>query len=100
MQEQTYARYALPGLLLVLVIGLLVILVLNGGSNANDDAGAKSPPTTTAPRTAHKSVTVRAGDSPSAIADRSGITLEQLLELNPRVDPRALHVGDRLKLVP
>jgi len=101
MQEQTYARYALPGLLIVLVIGVLVILVISGGSgDGKGAAGAKSPTTATAPRTSRKTITVRAGDNPSAIADRAGIELERLLDLNPRLDPRALQVGDKLKLVP
>ena len=101
MQEQTYARYALPGLLIVLVIGLLVILVISGGSgDGKGAAGAKSPTTATAPRTSRKTITVRAGDNPSAIAERAGIEVERLLDLNPRLDPRALQVGDKLKLVP
>jgi len=101
MQEQTYARYALPGLLLVLVIGLLAILVIAGRSGDDKNAaGAKSPATTTAPKSSRKRITVRAGDNPSAIAERAEIPLERLLELNPRLDPRALQVGDKLKLVP
>jgi len=101
MQEQTYARYALPGLLIVLVAGVLAVLVIIGGSGeGKDDAGAKAPPTATAPKTSRKTITVRAGDSPSTIAERAGIPLERLLELNPRLDPRALQVGDKLKLVP
>jgi len=101
MQEQTYARYALPGVLLVLVIGVLVVLVASGGSNDDDkDAGAVSAPAATVPKPSRRTITVRAGDNPSAIAERAGIPIERLLELNPRVDPRALRVGDKLKLVP
>jgi len=101
MQEQTYARYALPGLLIVLVIGVLAILVIAGGSDeGKNDAGAKALPTATAPKSPRKTITVRAGDNPSAIAERAGIETERLLELNPRLDPRALQVGDKLKLVP
>jgi len=101
MQEQTYARYALPGLLIVLVSAVLAILVISGGSgDGKDAAGAKSPTTATAPKTSRKTITVRAGDNPSAIAERAGLPLERLLELNPRLDPRALQVGDKLKLVP
>jgi LysM repeat protein len=100
MEEQTYARYALPGLLLVLVIGLLAILVISGGSGDGKDADASSVRTATVVKPSRKTITVRAGDNPSAIAERAGIPLERLLELNPRVDPRALQVGDTLKLVP
>jgi len=99
-QEQTYARYALPGLLIVLVAGVLAVLVISGGSGAGkSDSGAKTP-TVTAPKPTHRSIRVRAGDNPGTLADRAGIPIERLLALNPRLDPRALQVGDRLKLVP
>lgn len=98
-QEQSYARYALPGLLLALVIGTLFILVVSEGSDEATKSG-KAKTTMTAPKTRKKSIKVRPGDTPYAIAERAGIPLERLEELNPRMDPRALHVGDRLKLVP
>jgi len=97
-QEQSYARFALPGLLLALVIGTLFILVVSGSSG--EDKADKSQTTQTAPKTTRKSIRVRPGDNPSTIAERGGIPLERLEELNPRMDPRALHVGDRLKIVP
>lgn len=99
MQEQTYARYALPGVLVALVIGVLAVLVLVGTSGDGGKHTA-STPTETVPRPAHKSITVRRGDNPSAISERAGVPLDRLLQLNPRIDPRALQVGDRLKLVP
>ena len=45
-------------------------------------------------------VKVQAGDTPTAIADRSGISTERLLELNPSVDPGSLKPGQTLKLAP
>jgi len=98
MREQSYARYALPGLLLALVIGTLFILVVSGSSG--DEKAEKQQTTQTAPKTKRTSLRVRPGDNPSTIAERAGISLERLEELNPRMDPRALHVGDRLKIVP
>jgi LysM repeat protein len=97
-QEQSYARYALPALLLTLVIGTLLVLVLN--SSSGDKSSAKAQTTQTVAKPRHRTIRVRAGDNPSTIADRAGITLDQLEELNPRMDPRALHPGDKLKLVP
>jgi hypothetical protein len=97
-QEQSYARYALPALLLALVIGTLFILVVSGSSGEESDGKAQTTQTVSTPT--RKSIRVRAGDNPSTIAERAGISLDRLQELNPRMDPRALHVGDKLKLVP
>lgn len=98
MQEQRYARYALPGLLIALVIGTLFILVVIG--QGDDNKSTKAQTTQTAPEPRRKSIRVRRGENPSAIAQRAGIPLDRLQELNPRMDPRALQVGEKLKLVP
>ena len=41
---------------------------------------------------------VKPGDSFAAIAEKQGVTVEQLLVLNPDVDARALQPGQKLKL--
>ena len=41
---------------------------------------------------------IQAGDTLAVIADRHGTTVEQLLVLNPDVDPVALRVGQRLRV--
>src|SRR6476619_977695 len=97
-QEQSYARYALPALLLTLVMGTLIVLVVSGSGDDNPAAKVHTTQTVAKPR--HKTIRVRPGDNPCTIAEPAGITLDQLEELNPRMDPRALHPGDRLKLVP
>jgi len=38
--------------------------------------------------------TVVSGDTPSGIAEKCGITTEELLAANPGLDPSAMHVGD------
>jgi len=42
--------------------------------------------------------TVKTGDTPSSIADKTGVPLEQILQLNPDLDPQSLSPGDRIKL--
>jgi LysM repeat protein len=42
--------------------------------------------------------TVRAGDNLTRIAARTGLTIERLQQLNPRINPNALQTGQRLRL--
>ncbi|MBD0290798.1 MAG: LysM peptidoglycan-binding domain-containing protein [Thermoleophilia bacterium] len=57
-------------------------------SSSTRAAGATPPPY----------YTVRKGDTLAAVAERFGLTLERLRDLNPRVDPMALAPGARLRL--
>jgi LysM repeat protein len=42
--------------------------------------------------------TVRVGDTLTRIASRTGLTIERLQALNPRINPNALQTGQRLRL--
>lgn len=42
--------------------------------------------------------TVRSGDTLAAIAERFGLSLDELVAANPGLDPRALTVGDSVRL--
>ena len=55
-------------------------------------------PSTLLQRRQPKRYTVRSGDTPSSIADKTGIPLEQILQLNPDLDPQTLSPGQRIKL--
>lgn len=55
-----------------------------------------SRPTPQRPRT----YTIQAGDTLSSIAQRTGLTLARLQELNPTLDARALQTGQRVNLSP
>ena len=93
------------------VTGLVVIVVISsslgggdesageGGGNGGQRAG-KTETTSTEAKTekAPKKYTVQPGDSLSAIADRFGIEVTEIVELNPDVDPQALVTGENLKL--
>jgi len=117
MEEIDAQRWVLPGLLALLILGAFFIVVTNGGgddSSAAPDRPAQSTRTSTTKTNAKATrtsptpapvaassgrfVKVQAGDTPTAIADRSGISVERLLELNPSVDPDSLKPGQNLKL--
>ena len=42
--------------------------------------------------------TVKAGDSLSKVAAKTGVPVGQIEALNPTVDPNVLHLGQRLRL--
>jgi LysM repeat protein len=41
---------------------------------------------------------VKNGDTPSSIAEKTGVPLEEILRLNPDLDPQTLAPGQRIKL--
>jgi LysM repeat protein len=47
---------------------------------------------------AAKTYTVKAGDTPSGIAEKVDVPLDTLLQLNPDLDPQILTPGQKLKL--
>jgi LysM repeat protein len=97
LQAPRIVRWTLPALLLTLVVGGTIIVAASGrGGGPKHGVTSKRP--TPAGRGAAKRITVRSGDTPTSIAKRAKITLLELLELNPRVDPRALRPGQTLKI--
>ncbi len=97
------ARFLAP-LALVAALGAVVLVVAAGGSGPSGD----SPGTTPAPKTGQRArrpaqprfYVVRPGDILSVIAERTGVTVARIEELNPDVDPQALGTGQRLRLRP
>jgi LysM repeat protein len=119
MEEIDPQRYVLPALLAVLFLGAFLILVTSGGSD--EPAGAVDRPARSSttpkkkqaaarpasnrtasptPNAGKRFIKVRAGDTPTSIAEAAGITADRLLEINPSVDADSLKVGQTLKLAP
>jgi len=108
------ARYAAPAAFLLAVT--IAILIVRSGFE-NGDASTPPPattsevtPTTTEQQTGTTETgtgtvpadaefyEIEAGDTLAVIADQHGTTVEQLLVLNPDVDPVALSVGQRIRV--
>jgi hypothetical protein len=99
MEELPYARYVLPALLVLLAFGSFLIIVTSGGDQPPvRPLDVPSRPTSNGAGGDRTAVTVEAGDSASAIAERAGTTVARLKQLNPGVDLSALHPGQRLRL--
>ena len=113
-------RYGAPAAFLVAVT-IAVLLVkagLNGGDGSTTTLGAPTTTraaTTTSPTTTKLVLTnppatttttpqegeyyvIESGDTLGTIAEKYGTTVEELVRLNPGVDPTALRVGDRIRV--
>jgi LysM repeat protein len=88
---------------------VLYSVVQDGKEPAGNNSGAPAGATATATATSKaskkkksskkaKTYTVKSGDTPSGIAEKTGISLETLEELNPDLDPSTLAPGQRIKL--
>ena len=108
----TLARFAAPAAFLLAA----TFAVLIGRAALTDEEGATAPPaaTTTVPTTTSSRDTgtgktttapadaqyykIQAGDTLAVVADQYNTTVEQLLVLNPDVDPVALNIGQRIRV--
>jgi LysM repeat protein len=94
------ARLVAPLVLLLCAAAVLLIVqrTLNedGGSPATTTTSTSEARTTTTrtPRTYR----VRSGDTMGSIAERCDLSVDELLQLNPDVDPQTLRAGQRLRL--
>ncbi len=97
--------------LALVVVAVAVVLVISnsdvtGGNDTDGGEATSTQPadteTTTTPnqqgRRQRRNYVVKPGDSFGSIAERTGVSIAQLEELNPEVDPQALVVGQRIKL--
>jgi Tfp pilus assembly protein FimV len=100
-------RYGLPaGFLLLATVAILiarpVLHAEDGASVVRRSApppparAAARPPPARAPRST--GYAVRSGDTLATIAERLGTTVDELMVLNPGIDPHALHVGQTLRV--
>jgi LysM repeat protein len=101
-------RYGVPAAFLaaVTIAVLLIKAGLGGGGAATTTTGQALPPTTTTTTThvtttqpaAAQYYTIQSGDTLGAIALREHTTVDDLLRLNPGIDPLSLHTGSRIRV--
>ena len=94
---------------IALVLSFMAFSFVILGSRGDDDEAptgdtATQPKSDTQARTAPKpkptpaTYTVKTGDNLGSIAEKTKIPIEDLQELNPELDPRALVSGQKIKL--
>ena len=105
------ARYAAPAAFLTAAT-VAILLVRAGLENGDTGTPSTTIATTTAPETTEPGTTattttdsagaefyeIQSGDTLAVIADDHDTTVEQLLVLNPDIDPVALSVGQRIRV--
>jgi LysM repeat protein len=95
-------RYGAP-IVFLLAVTIAVLLVRSGlQTDSTAVTGTTATKTTTSPRPVpvrkRRFYKLRAGQTLSDVALRYHTTVDELLVLNPRVDPNALRVGQRIRV--
>jgi LysM repeat protein len=104
-----------PLALVAVLVAFLAIVTSagnnSGGSATNESATTPSTQTTATKKktatsktkstkqvTVSRTYTVQVGDTLGGIADKTGVPLERIQELNPNVDPHAMTTGQEIRL--
>jgi LysM repeat protein len=98
-------RIFVPLALIALVVAIIVVASNSGYSGSGAGSSTTNRPSATstvgtqaAPKTHRRRYTVKAGDTLGAIAEKTGVSVATLEDLNPGLDPTALVAGQKLKL--
>ncbi len=105
-QSSSSARILAPVALAICAVAVLIVI---GGSlgGGDDSSGGGSTPaaetteatgTTTTGKRQPATYTVKSGDTLGGIAEKTGVEVETLQELNPELDPQALIAGQKIQL--
>jgi hypothetical protein len=105
MAGRSPARFLAPLALVAFAVALFLVVDSTNRANGGGD-GAAQPRATATPaaegrrerRRKRRVYVVKPGDTPSGIAEKTGVSLEQLEELNPDLDPQLLAPGQRIRL--
>jgi LysM repeat protein len=111
MASRSPARFLAPLALVAVVVSLFAVV---SASQSPDGEPAPNQATETEPQSSpsdsgdrregrrerrqRRTYVVEPGDTPSAIAEETGVPLEEILRLNPDLDPQTLSPGQRLRL--
>ena len=104
MAHRSPARFLAPLALVACSVALYMVVTSStqpdtGGSpNRATEAQPTATPRGRRERRVRRRYTVKAGDTPSSIAEETGVPLEDILRLNPDLDPQTLSPGQRIRL--
>src|SRR5829696_3126318 len=103
------ARLLAPLALVAVTLAVVLVVLASGGSGGDEggdgDASANrsgttgsATSTTTTPNARRRTYTVKTGDTLGLIAEKTGVSVDRLQELNPELDPQALLSGQKINL--
>jgi LysM repeat protein len=103
MAGRSPARFLAP--LALVAFAFALFSILGGGGGGDEEPASDNQPRATATATPKKETkrkrkvyVVKPGDTPSGIAEKTGVSLEQLEEANPDLDPQLLAPGQRIRI--
>jgi LysM repeat protein len=107
MAGRSPARFIAP--LALVAVGVALFMVISNSLDTSSENGAPNETSGSRPaasptpdgkreRKGPRRYRVKPGDTPSSIAEKTGVPLEQILRLNPDLDPQTLAPGQRIKL--
>ena len=107
--SRSSARLLAPVALAVFAFAFFAVL-LSSGSGGDEEEGNRDETAAERPaprrerrqapesRATGSTYTVKTGDTLAGIADKTGVPVDRLQELNPELDPQALVSGQKIKL--
>jgi LysM repeat protein len=107
MAGRSPARFIAP--LALVAVGVALFMVISSsmdkssggntpGQTSGNEPAASPSPNGKRERKGPRRYRVKTGDTPSSIAEKTGVPLEEILRLNPDLDPQTLAPGQRIKL--
>ena len=107
-RRRSPARWLAPVALVTCAVAVYAVVdnTLRDDSSGNGNQSTqRSTPTTTTTRRSpgakhRRSYTVKSGDTLSAISVKTGVPLDTIERLNPKLDADTLHAGQKVRLAP
>jgi LysM repeat protein len=106
MARRSPARFLAPVALVAVAFATYTVVTksLPSKSGSSPSSSHQGKAAKKATKTAHKhrrrrrTYTVKPGDTPSGIAEKTGVPLATLQRLNPQLDPQSLSPGQKIRL--
>jgi len=108
-RRRSPARWLAPVALVTCAVAVYAVvdntlLKDDPSSNGNETTQRSTPTKTTTRKSSttkrRRSYTVKSGDTLSAIAVKTGVSLDTIERLNPKLDADTLHAGQKVRLAP
>jgi N-acetylmuramoyl-L-alanine amidase len=103
MDRRNPARFLAPLALLAVMLATVVIVAGARDSTATSQQGERPAASTTTKKQGRQArgrryYTIQSGDLLTSIAQKTGVSVERIQQLNPDLDPQALPVGQRIRV--